>query len=145
MSISLSFTLKHSGTAGVPASYLCNSGNSINRVHAKRIRHWFFFRYYWNGWSGVDLNNSIINIGVINTINRMRNRNSVALLFRGYSFLNNVGTSLSFSAQVVFPAVLRRAGLFAKTTIHHPVIFHQPHPSVAESHPLPDARSVSTN
>lgn len=61
MSISLSFPLKHSGTAGVPASHLCNSGNSINRVHAKRIRHWFFFRYYWNGGSGVDLNNSIIN------------------------------------------------------------------------------------
>ncbi|ACT73063.1 hypothetical protein (endogenous virus) [Enterobacteria phage VT2phi_272] len=37
-------------------------------------------------------------IGVINTINRMRNKNSVALLFRGYSFLNNVGTSLSFVA-----------------------------------------------
>ncbi|CSO39727.1 Uncharacterised protein [Shigella sonnei] len=29
-------------------------------------------------------------IGVINTINRMRNRNSVVLLFRGYFFLNNV-------------------------------------------------------
>lgn len=28
-------------------------------------------------------------IGIINTINRMRNKNSVALLFRGYSFLNN--------------------------------------------------------
>ncbi|EFU52769.1 hypothetical protein HMPREF9544_02142 [Escherichia coli MS 153-1] len=37
-------------------------------------------------------------IGIINTINRMRNKNSVALLFRGYSFLNNVGTSLSFVA-----------------------------------------------
>ena len=39
-------------------------------------------------------------IGIINTINRMRNKNSVALLFRGYSFLNNVGTSLSFVANV---------------------------------------------
>ncbi|HFR8401769.1 TPA: hypothetical protein ACHX5D_003828, partial [Shigella sonnei] len=29
-------------------------------------------------------------IGIINTINRMRNKNSVALLFCGYSFLNNV-------------------------------------------------------
>lgn len=29
-------------------------------------------------------------IGIINTVNRMRNRNSVVLLFRGYSFLNNV-------------------------------------------------------
>lgn len=29
-------------------------------------------------------------IGVINTINRMRNKNSVVLLLRGYSFLNNV-------------------------------------------------------
>jgi hypothetical protein len=37
-------------------------------------------------------------IGIINTINRMRNKNSVALLFRGYSFLNNVGISLSFVA-----------------------------------------------
>ncbi|GCP42765.1 hypothetical protein ExPECSC029_04793 [Escherichia coli] len=50
--------MKHGSTAGVPASHLCNSGNSINRVHAKRIRHWFFFRYYWRWRGGVEWNSS---------------------------------------------------------------------------------------
>ena len=71
-------------------------------------------------------------IGIINTINRMRNMISIVLLLRGYSFLNNVGTSLSFSAQVVFPAVLRRAGFVKKT--HHDIsrVCEQSHSAVTE-------------
>ncbi|SYR51408.1 Uncharacterised protein [Klebsiella pneumoniae] len=57
MRVAFPLTLKHGGAVGIPASHLCNSGNIIDRVHFKRVRHWFFFRYYWHWRGGINRNN----------------------------------------------------------------------------------------
>ena len=61
----------------------------------------------FNNWLSIIFQTSSGDIGIINTINRMRNKNSqLALLFHGYSFLNNVGTSLLSFVANVWPAGL---------------------------------------
>ena len=95
----------------------------------------------FNNWlnsisdSMLRINGDII---VINDDKQKEEKNSVALLFRGYSFLNNVGTSLSFVAPQNFmlaqstrlSAIIRHPSL--RASLHsQPMTYRYTHQNLA--------------